>query len=138
MKNEQLKNVNEMTRKEFEALPYRKDWSIPVECQSLVILPTRHLHDSGYRSMDFVACGIGGKPICRLSGCSDVLNFEGIGGYGYKWLEKYNTVPKGIPPVGWSVDCLKKSGLLRIFPGSGNTILCEAALSNFEIYSKAT
>ncbi len=127
------KPIENMTRKDFEALPAREHWSKPVKCNSIVLLPTRQMHDSGYRVMDFVACN-GNRPVCRLSGCSDVLNLDGIGGYGWKWTERYVGVPKMIPPSGWSVDCLPRSGLLRIFPYSWK-MECGAALSNFEIYA---
>ena len=126
--------ASSMTRKEFDALPYRKGWSESVECASIVILPGRanDLHDSGYRSMDFVAVDNMDHPICRLSGCSDVIHFDGIGGYG-EW-----TAAQGIPRVGpisgWSIDCLAKSGLLRIFPHT-RKMRCGASLSSFEIYS---
>lgn len=127
-------NINSMTRKDFEALPYRKSWNEPIICASLVIFPTRRKHDSGYRCMDFIAIDENNEPICKLSGCSDVLHFDGIGGYGHNWLEKYHSVPKQIPPSGWSMDCLTKSGLLRIWPNT-ERIYCGVALSSFEIYA---
>ena len=132
-----MKNVNNMTRKEFESVPYRKRWDKPVVCTSLVILPgkSRPLHDSGYRTMDFVAVK-NDKPICRLSGCSDVLHIDGIGGYGFNWLEKYGAVPKMIPPSAWSIDCLPKSGLLRMF--CNGEIVCGSSLSSFEIERRET
>lgn len=123
-----------MTRKEFEALP-QNDWDKPIEFNSMIILPGRakDLHDSNYRCMDFVAVRMG-KPICKLSGCSDVIHVDGIGGYGDEWLRKYGTVPKTIPPSGWSIDCLKKSGLLHMWPNSGR-MKSGRALSSFEIYA---
>ena len=129
------KSVCDMTRKEFDALPHRK-WDEDIGLfDSLVVLPgkARDLHDSGYRCMDFVAVK-NGKPICRLSGGSDVIHIEGIGGLGKNWLSKYNTVPSMVPPSRWSIDCLPKSGLLQFF-GHPNKISCGAALSSFEIYS---
>jgi hypothetical protein len=90
------------------------------------------IHDSGYRCMDFVASK-GNKPICRLSGCSDVIHFDGIGGYGYNWLEKHGTVPKLVVPSGWTIDCLLNSGLLRVFC-NGEIKATNRALSSFEIY----
>lgn len=120
-----------MTRKDFDAVPFRKDWKEEILCDCLVILPQRRLHDSGYRCMDFVACK-GNEAICRLSGCSDVMHFDGIGGYGHKWLDKYHTVPSLTPPIDWNIDCLPKSGLLRIF--CHGDILCGMAMSSFEFY----
>lgn len=154
-------NIYEMTRREFEKLPRRK-WREIIECDSIIILPARfdwwgvvkykvrqclarlfrttmpetwevgHLHDSGFRRMDFVAVQ-GCKPICLLSGCSDVIHFDGIGGLGYRWLEKYGTVPQLIPPSAWNMDCLP-SGLLRLWTGRGK-IICGPALSSFEIFA---
>jgi len=114
-------NINKMTRKQFEALPHRK-WNKNVVCTSIIILPSQHLHESGYRYMDFVAVN-GTKPICLLSGCSDVVHIDGISGRA-----KGNTVSR------WSIDCLPKSGLLRIWPAS-KRILCTEAVSSFEIFA---
>jgi len=125
-------NVNEMTRKDFESLPHR-NWDKDVICNSLIVLPMRRMHDSGYRCMDFVAV-VENEAICLLSGCSDVIHVDGIGGYGDDWLKKYGTVPSKIAPSGWSIDCLPKSGLLRMWPSSGK-ILCGSALSSFEMYA---
>lgn len=104
-------------------------------------IPTIHIdnyypegvHDSGYRCMDFVACD-GDKPICRLSGYSDVIHLDGIGRYGMNWLDEYGTVPRLIPPSGWSMDCLIESGLMRLWPSSGKMI-CGAGMSSFEVYA---
>ena len=128
-------NIDEMTRKDFEALPFRKNWDSSVECDSIIILPGRSkdIHDSGYRKMDFVAVK-DNKPICLLSGRSNVIYIDGIGGCGLNWLEVYKTVPSCIPPRSWNIDCLKKSGLLRLFC-IGTTMIAGEALSSFEIYA---
>jgi len=146
-KNEQLKplavddgyaadsnlDIGKMKRKEFDLLPQR-DWDRNIgEFDSLVILPLRQKHDSGYRLLDFVAC-LKNHPICRLSGCSDVIHFNGIGGFGYNWLEKYGKCPESTKPTAWNIDCLPTSGLLRIFTNSGK-LIAGTALSGFEIYS---
>lgn len=156
-------NIIEMTRRDFERLPYRESWGTEGICDQIIILPAqisrwqfwryrlrawvarllsykepedweiiRGLHDSGYRCMDYVAV-VEGEPICRLSGSSDVLHIEGIGGYGYHWLEKTKGVPRMIPVAGWSFDCLPTSGLLRLWPDK--KIIYGCALSSFEIYS---
>lgn len=129
-----MKHISEMTRKEFEAIKHRK-WDEPVEFDSMIILPGRikDMHDSGYRCMDFVAVK-DNEPVCLLSGCSDVIHIDGIGGFGYKWLSRYGKCPDKVEPVAWSIDCLPKSGLLRLFTGSGK-MRCDAALSSFEVYS---
>lgn len=127
------KDVNEMTREEFEAIPYIDDWQYEAEdFDSLVILPTEDIHDSDFRCMAFIVCRKG-EPICKVGGGSDVIHIDGIGGYGYDWLRRYGTCPKMIEPVGWNIDCLKVSGLLRLFT-HGN-LRHGAALSSFEVFS---
>ena len=129
-------NVNKMTRKEFDALRSR-GWNEDIGVfDILIILPGRikDMHDSGYRCMDFVAVK-DGEPICRLSGCSDVIHIEGVSGYGKGWVQKYGGVPKLVPPAAWNIDCLPKSGLLRMFTFS-HKMSCGDALSSFDIYSE--
>ena len=144
-------NASEMTRRDFERVPMRQRWDAEVRCAAFVVLPAvrrwwrwrpwkrevwerrPELHDSGYRLIDFVALNDHDEPICRLSGCSDVLHLDGIGGYGYRWLERCGGVPSSVPPRGWSVDCLPRSGLLRFF--ARGAIVCDAALSSFEVYA---
>lgn len=154
-------NVNEMTVKEFRALPNR-GWDEEIEpFRSMIILPAQvdyvgaikywargiisklfsfdppgiweigHMHDSGYRCMDFVAVNENSKPICRLSGCSDVIHIDGIGGYGERgtWGKG---IPDTVPVSSWSIDCLAKSGLLRMF--CRGKIKVGVALSSFDIY----
>lgn len=126
------KDLNEYTKEEFDALPL-VDWDQNVtDFNSLIIVPTDQIHDSGFRCMYFVACRYN-TPICRISGCSDVIHINGIGGYGIKGIRGHmNGVP--LEPVGWSIDCLKTSGLLRLF--TDGVLQSGTALSSFEIFSK--
>lgn len=71
------------------------------------------------------------KSFCKLSGCSDVIHIDGIGGYG-KWTADRG-VPTLVPPKGWSIDCLKKSKLIRLF--SDGKLRAGRALSSFELYA---
>ena len=100
------------------------------EVRSLVIRPEEDGEESGGMCMDFVAVSKEGEPICRLSGCSDVLNLDGIGGYGNRRVGEF---PSSIEPKGWSIDCLP-CGYLRLF--SRSTMTAGPALSSFEIYAK--
>ena len=124
-------NVFFMTKEDFEKVPERDGWSGDVgEFNSLIIIPQDYAHDSGWMCMDFVSVNKDGEPIFRLSGCSDVLSLDGIGGYG-NW--RGGEIPHLIKPKGWSIDCLP-CGYLRLF--SHSTLTAGPALSNFEIYAK--
>lgn len=100
-----------MTVEDFKKVPFRTIDTDFSEFYSLVILPTEEIHDSGYKCMDFVAIDKSGYPICRLSGCSDILHLDGIGGFG-EYKENMNF--HSILPKGWSIDCLP-CGLIRVF-----------------------
>lgn len=131
MKKEMI--IEDMTRKDFDKVPHKDSFKKDIgDFDSLIILPLRAKHDSGFRCMDFVAAKKN-KPICRLSGCSDIVHLNGIGGYGYNWLEKYNAVPNKVDTIAWNIDCLPKSGLLRLFTWKKKLIAGDA-LSSFEIY----
>jgi len=74
----EIKFMQEWSIKEFQKLPMRglnEDIGI---FDSLIILPTEEIHDSNFRCMDFIAVK-NDIPVCRLSGCSDVIHFDGIG-----------------------------------------------------------
>lgn len=82
-----MKEFTKWTRKEFEALPTPKSYTNEEigEVDSLVILPEKHNHDSGWRCMSFVTIQ-NGVPTYRISGCSDVINLGGIGGYNFQGM----------------------------------------------------
>ena len=89
-------NVFDMTKEDFKKVPERGGWSRDIgEFSSLVIIPQDYAHDSGWMCMDFVAVNKDGEPICRLSGCSDVLNLDGIGGYEDRRVGEF---PSSIEP----------------------------------------
>lgn len=124
-------NIFEMTKEDFEKVPERGGWSRDIgEFSALVIIPQDYAHDSGWMCMDFVAVDKEGEPICKLSGCSDVLALDGIGGYG-EWLG--GELPNCIKPKGWRIDCLP-CGYLRLF--SRSALTAGPALSDFQIYAK--
>lgn len=139
--NMNKKDFTKWTRKEFESLPTPQNFTNEEvgEVDSLVILPCKHYHDSGFRCMEFVTIQKG-EPTYRLSGCSDVLHLSGIGGYnvgaGYFDEKKLNQRCKTrfVPLNGWCVDCLPTSGLLRIF--CDKKMYVGSSLSSFEIYFK--
>lgn len=127
---ETKKEVKDLTLAEFMDLPARA-WSEEVECDAIIILPTQQEHDSGYMCMDFVAIK-DNEAVCRLSGHSDVIHVNGIGGFGV-WSPQTG-IPSSLPPVAWSIDCLPTSGLLRLW-ASGWKLKCGPALSSFELFA---
>jgi len=124
--------IDGMTRKQFDELPYRQDTFESVTCDCIVILPgcVKDMHDSGYRCMDFVAVRKN-EPVCRLSGCSDVIHIDGISGMGDAFM-KTGAFPTMVKPKSWNIDCLAKSGLLRLWCGHYQ-VRCGAGLSSFEL-----
>lgn len=120
------KTFERWTRKDFEALPDISELNEKPEiADSLVILPTRRLHDSGYRIMHFAVI-VNNKPVCKMMGCSDVMKIGGTAGYNGK------ATFSQIVPVGWSIDCLATSGLLRLF--CDTRIRLTPPLSTFDVY----
>lgn len=122
--------VQEMTKEDFKSIPHKK-WDEDIgRFKSLVIIPTRNKHDSGYMCMEFVAVNDKDEPICKMSGCSDVIHIDGIGGYG----KRYDRLPEKITPRNWRVDCLP-CGYLRLF--YTGEITCGCDLSDFEVFGES-
>lgn len=137
---EKEKHYTKWKRKDFESLPRPSSYTNKEigEIDSLVILPCKHYHDSGYRCMEFVTIQRD-KPTYIISGCSDVIHLGGIGGFNIRYITSNLTYQERVkenktPVVAWSIDCLPKSGLLRIF--CNKKIYIGASLSSFEIYFK--
>lgn len=135
-----MKEFTKWTRKEFEALPTPKSYTNEEigEVDSLVILPEKHYHDSGWRCMSFVTIQ-NGVPTYRISGCSDVINLGGIGGYNFQGMSDFISTNRiesqTVPNANWHIDCLPVSGLLRIFSGKYK-LYVGASLSDFELFYK--
>jgi len=123
-----MKDINDWTKKEFEALPLREYGEDIGLFDSLVILQTKNVHESGFLCMDFVAVNEH-IPMCRLSGCSDVIHIDGIAGLG----EWDRIIPKSVITKGWRIDCLKKSKLLNL--NSFYKLKAGNASSSFCLYS---
>ena len=109
-------------RKKFLELPTRP-WNEEISgLDAIVLLPTRHKHDSGFSCMDFVAIR-DHKPLCLLSGCSDVVHVDGISAVLHQDREQ-----------NWSIDCLYPSGLMRFFC-MDRKLVAGIALSSFELFA---
>ena len=80
------------------------------------------------------------KPTYIVSGCSDIIHLAGIGGHNigshnYDKILLEERICTGVcPRVGWVIDCLPTSGLLRLF--CNKQMYIGASLSSFEIYFK--
>lgn len=121
-----------MTKKDFLALP-KPGWEEEVICDSLIIIPggCREIHDSGFRVMQFVASRKH-EAICLLGGSTDAVHIDGLCGFGE--FTPGGGIPSLIKPRSWTIDCLRKSGLLRLFCFDHN-IKCGQRLSSFEIFA---
>ena len=134
-----IKDITQYTVNEFRALPKRKFGEDIGKFDSLIILPTRRKHDSGYRCMEFVAVK-GEIPICRMGGGSDVIHLLGIDGYNCQRNEDYKKLfVRRTTNVTFNaslrIDCLP-CGLLRIF--CHYQLKAGMDLSSFELYVDET
>lgn len=120
------KSFSLWTRKDFEILPDISTLAEkPAEAASLVILPTKQAHDSGYRILNFAVI-VNNKPICKIVGCFDLLRLGSSDGLHVRRL------PKLYRPVGLNIDCLATSGLLRIF--CDIPLVLTPQMSTFDMY----
>lgn len=123
-------DILEMKQKDFKAMPITCNREeIPELFDSVVIIPEKHLHDSGWKCMSYVLCK-GCEPIVRVAGGSDVIHIDGIGGYG-EWEQD---IPEMVKPKGWTIDCLP-CGYLRLFSSSHNLKTSQIGFSDFDIYA---
>ncbi len=119
-----MKAADEMTVAELRAVPLLPRME-DVLCRTVIIVPTEELHDSGWRSMEFILENEKGE-VGRVGGWSDALHIEGIGSALY--LNKRG--------AGWTIDCTP-SGFLRLFRlGHGLIRVRLPALSSFEIFAE--
>ena len=103
------KSLTEYTREEFLAMENRMPEGTFTE---IVIVPTDEVHDSGFLCMKFILCNHR-EIVGVVSGWSDVVHVNGIGGYGSNFEEALRT--QKTKRVGWSIDCLPGSGCIRLF-----------------------
>lgn len=87
-------DINKMSRKQFSKLPIIDDLETNVPVNSIVLLPSKKIHDSGYRSYKVVVCWES-QPIgiCKRTDILD-LHFKN--------------------KVDLKIDCLNKSKLMRV------------------------
>lgn len=129
-----MKLITEMTKQDFKELP-TKEWNDNIgKFDALIIIPgnVKDLHDSEFRRISYVFCKHN-YPICKSSGYSDILHINGIGGYGgYKNNNFERNLKTGLAPIiDWNIDCLPKSGYLRLF--CSYDMINETDLSSFDV-----
>ena len=142
-------NIFNMTKEDFAKVPYigsRIEWDKlfkddKLYFNSFVIMPVKNeqgsleLHDSGYGRMEFCLVDNDQEPIGRIGGGSDVINLDGIGGYGYSWFGRYAKLPDAIPVRGWSIDLLP-CGYFRLWARLPLFIATRIICSTFEVYAE--
>lgn len=127
-------HINDMTKEDFNKVPVYDGTNADLnDFRSLVIIPTGDLHDSGFMCMEYCMVNQELEPLARVSGVSDVLHLDGIGGYG-DW-DPSKGAPKLIVPKGWNIDCLP-CGYLRLFSRNGMFFNSKFFGSSVEVYAK--
>ena len=101
------KDILKMTKKEFQELENFYDGK---PFNAFVIVPMKGKHDSGYQYMKFVLLD-SFKIVGVVGGYSDVVHFDGIGGFGKN--PDFKTLTLKVRDI--SIDCLPKSKLIRVF-----------------------
>lgn len=100
-----------------------------------VVVPWGEMHDSGFAAFGIVAFEYNPEHIAQPVGAfceySDVIKFDGIGGYGLWDEEKKQYKP--LEAHGWAMDMLP-SGLVRFFVNGGYKII-GAGISSFEVWA---
>lgn len=104
-------NINDMTITQFNSLPYITDYN-KHDFDSIILLPTDIEHDSGFNYFSVVICFLE-RPIART-----VI------------YDTFSIFPSKDDRLG--IDCLRKSGLMRIF-FSPNYDICK---KTFDIRKK--
>lgn len=101
---------------------------------SVVIVPTGELHDSGYMCMKFILCDRQKNIVGVLGGCSDVIHLDGIGGYG-QYDKDYSERVKSRQThiIAWCIDCIP-CGFVRLF--CDHNLIIESPLSDCILYVK--
>jgi len=123
-----MKTIYEMEAHEFLDLPFIDK---PEQAfDSIIIIPSQELHDSGFN--EIICVGVNKNTavgiVCNFS---DIIYIDGITGCGRDWLTQCTKAP-----VAWSIDCLPKSQLLRLFIGTpGFKISTGRNVSSFEVFS---
>jgi len=141
--------IYDMSKQDFANVPYLdtyRDWEklAPnghLEFRSFVVIPvenedgTIELHESGYGCMEFCLVNCNKEPIGKVGGGSDVVNLDGIGGYGVNWLDGFQGIRKMIHVHGWTFDLLP-CGYLNVWTRRMLFLRDRFVGSNMEVFSE--
>ena len=121
-------NIMKMTKEELLKIEnfYNKK-----KFNAIVIVPTGELHESDFECMKYILLDHF-EIVGAVSGWSDVVHVDGIGGYG-KNLSDYGKLKKARD---LNIDCLPKSHCLRLFSMSQYFELDDFIGSDFIFYFK--
>lgn len=107
-----MKNLNDYTLEELRAI---ENFGEQEEFSAFAIVPMEELHESGYRVMKFIL-ERDGKIVGAVSGWSDMVHVNGIGGYGAYGDDFMSALKSQMTPrVAIRLDCLPTSGCIRFF-----------------------
>lgn len=122
------KDIMVMTKEQLQELENFK----PKETfNAVVIVPMEENHDSDFSCMKFILLK-GYNIVGVVSGWSDVININGIGGYG-----EHLDLDKPRKGYDWSIDCLPVSKCVRLFIGESKELYTDSFIgSNFIFYVK--
>ena len=119
----------EASKEEFFKLDFKKP---DRDFQNVVIIPTGEVHESGYGCMKFALFDGKSEYVGCVGGYSDVICFNGIGGYGDRWTTR-NIIKDLVPRVDFQMDLLP-NGLFRIFTQASCMYTDKIQTSTFELY----
>lgn len=130
-----IKSIMDMTYQELLDLKCTMDFmkNEQVEFNSLVIVPTNEVHDSGFGCMKYILVNKEQEIVGITGGGSDVVHINGICNGGIN--RDYNPKNKGGKGYDWRIDCLPASKCLRIFC-SKTLIASPCVISDFEFFVK--
>lgn len=98
------------------------------EFDSIVIIPRRKKHESGWACMEYAAFD-GNECIGVFGGRSDVLHLNGIAGSGLGG----EFLPETMPRLAWRIDCLP-CGYIHLW--CDKRLVATGCLSDFQLYVK--
>ena len=78
----------------------------------LVIVPMNEVHASGYRCMKFIL-EMNHKIVGVVGGWQDVVKVNGTLGAGLNFTKSLETGM--VKRIGWQIDCLPRSGCIRLW-----------------------